>query len=361
MFFPQFDDILDHETGTASFDDLKKLHSSESQSLVKFGYGIAIKALNRTNLEKQNVKLVQVFSEYVTAALSELGEKRNLPTYKGTKVYIEIILRWWKIMNVRHPNKGTRLKDMYMQPLTLSAGNGSIEFLENMLTLTHTTHAILELAKYCMAELNFSCFLPGKIQTDPLEERFAKYRMLAGSQYNTSVRQVFECEANLRLQDSLPLVLNSSKYGLIEMKSYDISDAYEEKSTVKLSEIIHSSTLGEKYLRDLEPVIPVLTYLAGYCVYKLLKKLKCNAYHSGLVSDKYFGSSYTLIKELDRGGLQYPRPDVVSTVMCAYSVMLNFVSKPYEQEFLNSRNYKQVLVMISHCVAQRRTVTSRRT
>ncbi|KAJ8881746.1 hypothetical protein PR048_018232 [Dryococelus australis] len=72
--------------------------------------------------------------------------------------------------------------------------------------------------------------------------------MLAGSQYDISVRQVFECEVKLRLQDSLPLVMNSSRYVLIEIKSFDISD-------------IH------------------------------------------------------LIKELDRGGLQYPHPDVVSIVM----------------------------------------------
>ncbi|KAJ8880367.1 hypothetical protein PR048_016836 [Dryococelus australis] len=295
MFFPQFGNILYPATETASFDDLKTFNSSESQSLVKFGYVLTLKALNPANLEKQNVKLVlQVFSEYVTAALSELGEKRNLSTYKGTKANIKIILPWWKIMNVKHPNRGT-------------------------------------------------C----KIRTDPLEERFGKYRMLAGSQYNTSVRQVFECGAKLRLRDSLPLVLNSSKYGSIEIKSFDISDACEGKSTLKLSEIIHSITVGEKDLRDLEPGIPVPTYLSGYCVYKLLKKLKCNASHSGLVSDKYFDSSHGLIKELDRGGLQYPHLDVVSIVMHAYAVMAKLISKPHEQEFLNMGNHKQVVVMIA--------------
>ncbi|KAJ8883143.1 hypothetical protein PR048_014983, partial [Dryococelus australis] len=85
---------------------------------------------------------------------------------------------------------------------------------ETHLVLTHTTHSILELANYCVRELNFSYFLPG-------------YCLSA----NISVRQVFECEAKLRLQDSLPLVLNSNKYGLIEIKSFDISDACEDKST----------------------------------------------------------------------------------------------------------------------------------
>ncbi|KAJ8892823.1 hypothetical protein PR048_005404 [Dryococelus australis] len=129
------------------------------------------------------------------------------------------------------------------------------------------THAILERAKYCMTELNFSYFLRGKIQTDPLEGRFRKYRIITYRLHKS------ECEAKLRLQDSLPLVLNSRKYGLIEIMLYENSDACKEKSTVKLSKIVHSITVGEKHLRDLESVIPVLTYLARYCVYKLLKKL----------------------------------------------------------------------------------------
>ncbi|KAJ8884893.1 hypothetical protein PR048_011089 [Dryococelus australis] len=101
MFFPQFVKIIDPATETSPFDDLKKLHSPKSQSLVKFGFGLTLKALNPTNLEKQNAKpVLQVFMEY-----------RNLPTYNETKAYIEIMLRWWKIMNVKHPNKGTRMKD----------------------------------------------------------------------------------------------------------------------------------------------------------------------------------------------------------------------------------------------------------
>lgn len=369
MFFPSFGIILNPAIETASFETLKKLHGLELQSLAKFGYGLTLKALHPTNLEKQNVKLaLQVFSENIVAALSELGERHNLPAYKGTRAYIETVLHWWKIMNVKHPHKGKRLRDAFMQPLTLSSDNESVTFLENVLVwmdmwkesnfemgtltkethlaLTHTTHAILELAKYCITELHFNYFLPGKIQTDPLEERFGKYRMLAGSQYNVSIRQVFESEAKLRLQNSLPLVLNSNKFGLIEIKSFDISDVREEKSANKIGEMFRDITVEEKDLNEVESVIPVLTYLAGYCVYGLLKKLKCQACHSGLVTDKYFQSSHSLIKEMDRGGLQYPHPDVVSIVMNTYVVLLKLISKTYEQEFLNTGNHKQVLVTI---------------
>ena len=52
-------------------------------------------------------------------------------------------------------------------------------------------------------------FLCGKVQTDTLEERFGKYRQIAGSQYNISIRQVFESENKLRMQSVTPLVLKS--------------------------------------------------------------------------------------------------------------------------------------------------------
>ncbi|KAJ8896142.1 hypothetical protein PR048_001485 [Dryococelus australis] len=132
------------------------------------------------------------------------------------------------------------------------------------------THVILKLAKYCMTELNFSYFLPGKIQTDPLEEMFGKYRMLAGSQ----------------------------------------------------------------------------------CfVYKLLKKLKCNVCHSGLVSDKYFDSSHSFIKELDHGGLQYPHLDVVSTVMYTYA---KTYLKTTRTRIFKHRKSQASSYHDHHCAAQRK-------
>lgn len=41
--------------------------------------------------------------------------------------------------------------------------------------------------------------LPGKIQTDELEYRFSLYRRLAGSNYNISIRQIFEIEKKTQI------------------------------------------------------------------------------------------------------------------------------------------------------------------
>jgi hypothetical protein len=53
---------------------------------------------------------------------------------------------------------------------------------------------LLEMTKYCITELNMTYLLPGKVQTDSLENRFGRYRQLSGSQYHVSLRQIFESE-----------------------------------------------------------------------------------------------------------------------------------------------------------------------
>ena len=89
----------------------------ESDKLLKYGYGLSVKALWPTNLEKQNVKLVmQVFSEYIVQELTELGSSHNLSHYQGTSHFIDIIVKWWKIVNVRTPNTGVRRNDRLKEP-----------------------------------------------------------------------------------------------------------------------------------------------------------------------------------------------------------------------------------------------------
>ncbi|KAH7936724.1 hypothetical protein HPB49_003409 [Dermacentor silvarum] len=47
---------------------------------------------------------------------------------------------------------------------------------ETHAALHQTTYALLEIASYCFNELGLSYVLPGKLQTDSLEERNRQYR-----------------------------------------------------------------------------------------------------------------------------------------------------------------------------------------
>lgn len=130
------------------------------------------------------------------------------------------------------PNKGTRLRDDFQEPVTSAEDDRNVHFLCSLFdwldawldvwesknltsgTLTKETHgalrqttrALVQITEYCFTELGLNYVLLGKIQTDSLEDRFGKYRQLAGSQYHISIRQLYEGENKLRLQSTLPTI-----------------------------------------------------------------------------------------------------------------------------------------------------------
>lgn len=120
-------------------------------------------------------------------------------------------------MNVQTPFKGIHTKNVYATPLTASINDEKMKFLENWLdaweklpskevkltcetftALKHTTHAITEITRYCISELNFKYIFTAKFQTDKLESRFGQYRQLAGGNYNVSIRQINESEKKFK-------------------------------------------------------------------------------------------------------------------------------------------------------------------
>ncbi|XP_054706942.1 uncharacterized protein LOC129216750 [Uloborus diversus] len=101
--------------------------------------------------------------------------------------YIQILCKWWSIMNVKTLYKGEHKRDEFQTPLTPNTDTAQYKFLTNFinwldkweemncttggltkqthLAISHTTKAMLALAEYCFKTLNFDYFLPGKIQT----------------------------------------------------------------------------------------------------------------------------------------------------------------------------------------------------
>lgn len=380
MFYPNFDKVHENiEIKTASFGTLKKLRELEQGDLLKYGRGLTLKALFPSNLERQNVKLVlKIFNEYVITALTELGKKHELVHCDTTAAYINIILQWWKIMNVKNPRKGIHKRDEFMEPLTMNQNDIRREYLQKVLTwldawkvsgcdngiltnethhaFTHTTHAILELSSYCIQELGMQYFLPGKVQTDPLEERFGKYRQLAGSQYNISIRQMFECESKLRVQNSLTLILKSDKFGVINIKNLDFSESINQPSykpafnEIEIPNIFKNLSLEQSDFKNVEQQIPIFGYLAGYCILKLANELKCNVCNNELqIEYNDSNPSHKLISVSDRGGLKYPHNDVVNIIMINYIVVQKLVSDKFENDFLHVRNQRNLVVHLVTC------------
>ncbi|KAH8026460.1 hypothetical protein HPB51_020570 [Rhipicephalus microplus] len=101
----------------ASFSSLRELHEAEQSSIAKVAYGLTHKALHPSNLERQNVRLaLKVFSGFVSAALRIRGEELRLEVAEGTAQFIDVIVKWWDIVNVKSPHKGQGLRNVWQEP-----------------------------------------------------------------------------------------------------------------------------------------------------------------------------------------------------------------------------------------------------
>jgi hypothetical protein len=367
----------------ASFSALKQLHSVEGKELVKYSHGLNLKSLYPNNLEKQNVKLVMnVFNEFVIEGLLSVGEKHSINNYKTTAEFIKIICDWWKVVNVKTKYKGIRTRDNLQEPITdesktnymylkkvlfwldnwsdCKSSNNTLS-RETHLAFSHTTHAVIEIANYCLAELNFKYFLPGKIQTDALEARFGKYRTMAGSQYLITLRQIFEVESKIRMQNLISLTLESSSFGKvnvnfdenIDTSSFNYTDTNCEDSFPIINFIYDFS---EDSYSEIENVLPIISYISGYCAKSTTLKINCTDCRSFLVLDKDLPvtqcEQFSFIRKLDRGGLKYPSSDVVNVVVCTYNVVKQLLSKEYENKFLHCSDQRKVVFSLTYRIVK---------
>lgn len=279
-------------------------------------------------MARQNVKLaLQIFNDSLPVALPALGAKHNLFSFEATATFIDIILKWWKIVNVKTPWKGKRLRDQFQQPVFSVDNDPNIDFLHLLLkwlddwknkdldkgTLTkethaaleHTTYALVELARYSFEELKMTYVLFGKIQTDCLEDRFAKYRQLAGAQHHVSIRQIYEVEN--KLQSTLPTISTDQHWECVR----------------KQVQALHPScnvVVGSETLSKIQDILPILVYVAKYAVYVTLKKFNCAKCKDALTVDKTITVSaahehYDLVMQLDRGGCCRPRRLLLTTTL----------------------------------------------
>lgn len=348
----------------ASFKTIKAAYDLECDQLLRYGYKVSRKSLCPSSIEKQNVKLaLQIFDSSLPSALRAIGEKHNLKFFKETATFIEIIVTWWKIVNVKTPGKGSRLKDRFQEPVRPAPDDEKVDFLYDILDWldewqknannckltdkTHTalhqsTYALLEICRYCFEELNLSYVLLGKFQTDCLEDRFGRYRRLAGSQYHISIRQLYEGENKLRLQNTLAPIGKASE----TERDEKWEEMQKRRDAPRPS---YNIVVTEDSLSKIKDIVPVLAYVAGYAVYATVKKLKCENCKNALTTDHTITAAtghehYHLIKEIDRGGLLYPAMTAVNAVAHNY-VVVEEMSK--RVDFLTMSNQRQLVTELT--------------
>lgn len=262
-------------------------------------------------------------------------------------------------MNVKTPKKGQRLRDELQGPIT-SPFCPQLEFLSTVVhwldhwaslkhdnghltrethsAFSHTTHALHELAIYCLKELRFTYVLLGKFQTYSLEDRFGKYRQLSGANYNVSIRQIYESETKLRLQRVLDLP-ELDQLDMLPPPSVSKVDVHSLQRQFRVS--VTDSDIGAKASR-----LPAVTYVAGYCAHAALKKLTCTSCRENLVLQdvELDNVENALIANMPRGGLKLPRAAVVNAALFTEIVLDKLRTREHSTQFFSLSRQKDALV-----------------
>ena len=179
----------------ARWGDGIDVYHDENKSLTK-NTKLDHQSLWPNNFEKQKVKLVlNVFDDKVATRLIQLNHNQ-------TAIFLQRVIRMWKILNVKSRDKGRNLKDIDQSPI-FKKEDPRLEYLSKIATtfklmdsspkgsrvnyLTSDTSDALCVTLNGLVDLTetllnpgFSYVLLGKIQSDRIEGEFAIYRQGSG-------------------------------------------------------------------------------------------------------------------------------------------------------------------------------------
>ncbi|XP_059098007.1 uncharacterized protein LOC131892234 [Tigriopus californicus] len=106
------------EIGVAKFSHLEELYQVECGKPLKMAYKLSETCLHPSSLERTNVKFADaIFHESTVGALRFYG-MLDKPAWLSTAAFLEIIRRWFDIVNVKTMSKGYKKKSEFMMPVS---------------------------------------------------------------------------------------------------------------------------------------------------------------------------------------------------------------------------------------------------
>lgn len=360
FIYPDFNDNSIHKK--ASFNVLRTQYKAEVNLQIRQAYKLCHKSLYPGNLDRQKVYLVDnIFHDSTISALQCQDD------FKETADFLEIIRKWWSIVNVKSNTKGIRKRNEWCDPI-FAANDKKVLFLKSFLEwlenwqkigiagLTSDTHkaihrstqCIVEIIEKSFAEFNIKYFLTGKFQTDNLEERFGKYRLLAGTSYHVTYTEVLESEKKLRLRKLFKLQQHDDQFSIAELKELskvDVNDA-DTGETIDCSEFL--PIFETDYLASVESDNSANIYVAGYAAHSVSKKIKCTLCKQVVVKEKGAAINDPYFDYLQRGGLSVPEDQIMYILYHMISLFQYIVrDSVYKTLFLKKVNNKQVLINLT--------------
>lgn len=175
------------------------------------------------------------------------------------------MVKWLKIWN-----------NLSVQGKSSSSRNGKLTN-QTQLSLTHTCNALVKLCRYLLIDLKFEYALLAKFQTDKLERRFGRYRLMSGDNYHISVVQVLESERKLKMISLLKLT--SAFKGTFQLNNllpdFNHETFTNKNNVIEIDEVFLDALILTTDKRIRENDCKVLIYIGGYIGRVLNKKLNC--------------------------------------------------------------------------------------
>ena len=281
----------------------------------------------------------------------------------------------WSIVNARSAYHGKQKRDI-TKDVIRSTVDWKLMFLElfvgfldrwrhsGMPGLTEQTHmavrqmclVLVELSKHCLNNLGFNYVLLSRLSSDPIEQRFGWYRLLSGSNYFVSVKQIIESERKIKMVSLLKF--DSISYAAIT-EAFSYAGPLDNNAAKIGKEIFYSlmnGTFVEPQLSDSN----IIMYVTGALVRSELRLRNCDQCSSILVNEETQLEScdfsensnpglemQQFINLINRGGLL--NPSTVAFAVCLKAWILFNTIKSSEKSihaFLSSENHLQCFLAI---------------
>ena len=207
----------------AQYKHLQQLYRMELGQDVKMAYRLTDRVINPTSVERVNVQLaVAATHESTVAALRFYGQKQELCDFRQTADFLEMLRKWFSIVNVKTAYTHVRLRDPIRAPPSKEescgltylsdfgkmlqawqdrSGGGKMS-TDTSQAAIYTCRGLIGVAHYLLEKHSevMQHILLGKIQSNRIESRFGYLRKLVGGNFWASVRQFLEGEAVIRVK-----------------------------------------------------------------------------------------------------------------------------------------------------------------
>ena len=314
-------------------------------------FKLSEKVLHPTTMERMNASLSDSFFHESTINALKYYSDNGHPEFLATIPFMELVRKWWNIINVKTPFAGLRKRDYTRQPIT-SMEDEKLQFLltfsdwleewekskkkglsrETFLATQHSSKALALMAQHVIEKHKFKYVLLGQVQSDRLERRFGRYRQLCGANYFLGVRQILEAEKTIRIKS----LVKFSKLSLIEIKDC-LGNENRDQEDKKNAERLLSALPIEEFnwqLPENKADQNMLFYVAGFHARSIRKVCKCSkctnlimespeqpllTFEEEALTNEEDSKKKEFLMQVNRGGLVTPTDVTYMSCMYIYS------------------------------------------